>query len=159
MKRIGKVALCLGLSFGMFATEQVTPLKIEAKKKTKLYQIGQTAQVKGMKITVNSIREIGATALESPEEGKTFIAVDCTLENTTNEDHSSSSMMWYSMKSQDGRKCDQVLTAELNGSLDTEILSGETVAGEIAYEVPTEGSLYFTYKPSFGKGSVRIQVR
>ncbi len=158
MKQIGKLALCFGLAFGLFATEQVAPLKIEAKK-IKVYQIGQTAEVKGIKITVNSIREIDATALETPEDGKTFIAVDCTLENTSNKDQSSSSMLWYSMKGQDGRKCDQVLSAELNGSLDTEVLSGETVAGEIAYEVPTEGSLYLTFRPAFARKSVRIQVR
>ena len=158
MKRFGKIALCLGLSLGMFTTIDSSNFTIEAKAK-KPYQIGQTVKVKGMKITVNGIRDVGVTPLESPEDGKMFLAVDCTIENDTSNDVTSSSIMWYSVKGDDGRKCDQIISAELNGSLDTDIASGEVVAGEVCYEVPTEGSLYLTFKPTFSTKSARIQIR
>ncbi|WP_317437400.1 DUF4352 domain-containing protein [Thomasclavelia spiroformis] len=136
-------------------TEQTTEKK-EEKKEKEIYDIGETAEVDGIKITVNSTRI--DEGIISAENGKQYFVLDITLENTTDEEFSSSSMMCYELKDADGRKIDMSIGANLNGSLDTSVAPGEKAVGEIAFETSPEGELTLRFTPNL-TDSVRIKVR
>lgn len=165
MKRFLSLFLVLGLVFGVAACSSDSDdskkddNKEEAKKEEKkVPTIGDTVEVEGIKITVNSTRISTGSDISKPDEGMEWIVLDITLENTTDEALSSSSLLSYTLKDGDGRKQDIEIFADLNGSLDTEVEAGGKATGEIAFSTKPGSSLTLTYKPGFGD-SVQIKIR
>ena len=130
--------------------------KATQKEEKKDYKVGDTAEVDGIKIKVNKVRT--DKGIIEADKGKEYFIMDITLENTTDEDLSSSSVMCFELKDADGRKQDQSLSVDLNGNMDTTVSAGEKATGEIAYEVKKKSKLTLTYTPKFGD-SVKINVR
>lgn len=165
MKKILSVLLCLVILCGVSAcssdeeeTKKDKKDKTEEKKKTE-YAIGETAEVKGIKITVNSTR-IDEGLFGASDDGTVYFVMDITLENTTDEEFSSSTMLCYTLKDIDGRKQELTIGANTNGSLDTQIEPGEKGTGEIAFKAAPEGQLTLTFKPnSFENDKAKFIVR
>lgn len=155
MKKVFSLLLVAVLGFVLVGcgSETKTDKKKEEKKD---YTIGETASVDDIKITVNSTRN--DAGIFAPEEGTVYFVLDITLENTGDEDFTSSSMMSFKLKDADGREQDLSIGANLNGSMDTDVPAGEKASGEIAFETAPEGQLVLTYTPGFGD-KVKINVR
>lgn len=160
MKKLFTAFLCAFMIFGLVGCggsekpeeENNEPVKTE-------YAIGETAEVDGIKITVNSTR-VDEGLFGGSDDGTIYFVLDITLENTTDETFASSSMMCYELKDGDGRKQDLTVGANLNGSLDTEIDPGEKGAGEIAFKTNPEGTLVLTFTPgAFSSEKVKFVVR
>lgn len=159
MKKILSLLLVLGLCVGLTGCgsgDSTDNTQQEEKVEKKEYGIGDTAEVEGIKITVNSTR-IDEGIFSAPE-GKQYFVLDISLENTTDEDFVSSSLMCYEIKDGDGREENVSIGANLNGSLDTTIAPGEKGIGEIAFETAPEGDLTLKFTPMLDK-SVSIKVR
>ena len=137
--------------------EKDEPTKEVIEEKT-YYAIGETAESDGIKITVNSTR-IDEGIFSAAEAGKQYFVMDITLENTRKKEFSSSSMMSFDVKDQEGRKQSLSISANLNGSMDTKIAPGEKAVGEIAFEVPVGGELTLYYNPGLTSDTIKIKVR
>lgn len=153
---IGIIGAAMGGSDKEDSDKKDSPKTEQKEEKKDTYAIGETAEIDGIKITVNSTRiDEGIIAAD---EGKQYFVMDISLENTRDDKFSSSSLLCYELKDADGRKVDMSVTANLNGSLDTSVEPGEKATGEIAFETATEGELTLKFTPGFGD-SIKFKVR
>lgn len=152
---------CLGLSAcsddsSSTKDKDKTAQKEDSKKK--VYGIGETAEVKGIRIKVNATRI--DDGVYPAKDGKQYFVMDITITNNTKKTFDSSSMLCYTLKDGDGRKMELSIGAKLNGSMDMQVEPGESGTGEIAFEVAPEGKLVLIFSPdAFNNDGVRFQVR
>lgn len=136
----------------------------QSKKKAQVYGIGETVEVDGLKITVNSSQDTDEADqyhnASKLNEGETYNILDVTVENDTDEEVTISSMMSFDIKDENGRKGSYVMATRNNGQMDGKVLPGDKLSGELVYQVPRNGelNLYFTTS-GFGGKTVKIKVR
>lgn len=106
--------------------------------KTKTFKVGDIIKLKNYKVTVNKVYIINPTDILTPNDGNEFLGVDCTIENTSNEQQSLSSIMMFKVVDKDGRSCEYSLSgvsAANAGQLDGDIGVGRKITGVYAVEV------------------------
>lgn len=162
MKKLLALFLCSVLALGLAGCSekegeaQKGDGETSQEEEKSVYAVGETAEVDGIKITVNSTRV--DEGLLPAKDGKIHFVLDITLENTKDSEYSSSSLLCYEVKDGDGRKQSMSITANLNGTMDTKVAPGEKETGEIAFETDPEGALTLTFTPAMGD-SVQFNVR
>lgn len=129
------------------------------------YAVGETADINGVKITVNSATSTDEadpqfnTAAQL-EEGETYEVIDATVENNTDDTVNISSAMSFELKDADGRKANFKLPMGGNGQLDGQIDPGEKLSGELVYGVPRDGELVLKFKPDvLSSDNAKFKVR
>lgn len=104
------------------------------------FKLNEAAIFPKLKITANEIKESQGNDYFKPAEGKTFIGVQFTVENLSDEDQYISSMLLFDSYV-DGIKCDYSANANISisdGTLDGTLSSGKKMQGYYAVEVPTD---------------------
>ena len=104
--------------------------------------VGDTAEYKGVKVTLNSIAESKGSEYNKPADGNVFLLVNFTIENNTDSDLAVSSMLSFDAY-QDGYSTNYSLSALLEKTgeqLDGTIAPGKKMQGTIGYEVPVDYS-------------------
>lgn len=104
--------------------------------------VGDTAEYKGVKVTLNSITESKGSQYNKPADGNVFLLVNFTIENNTDSDLDISSMLLFDAY-QDGYSTNLSLSAlaEKQGEqLDGTIAPGKKMQGSVGYEVPANYS-------------------
>ncbi|MHB7979322.1 DUF4352 domain-containing protein [Clostridium sporogenes] len=107
--------------------------------KSKVFKIGDVVKLKDFKVTVNKLYKVKGDELSQPQPGNEFIAVDCSVENISNEQQAVSSVMMFKVVDKDGRECEESiggLTAAKAGQMDGEIGPGRKITGVYVVEVP-----------------------
>ena len=107
--------------------------------KSKVFKIGDVVKLKDFKVTVNKLYKVNGDELSQPQPGNEFIAVDCSVENISNEQQAVSSVMMFKVVDKDGRECEESiggLTAAKAGQMDGEIGPGRKITGVYVVEVP-----------------------
>ena len=107
--------------------------------KSKVFKIGDVVKLKDFKVTVNKLYKVKGDELSKPQPGNEFIAVDCSVENISNEQQAVSSVMMFKVVDKDGRECEESiggLTAAKAGQMDGEIGPGRKITGVYVVEVP-----------------------
>lgn len=102
------------------------------------FGVGDTAEYKGVKVTLNSIKESNGSQFNKPTDGNVFLLVNFTIENNTDTDLAVSSMLSFDAY-QDGYSTNMSLSALIEKSgeqLDGTIAPGKKMQGTIGYEVP-----------------------
>ena len=102
------------------------------------FGVGDTAEYKGVKVTLNSITESNGSQFNKPTDGNVFLLVNFTIENNTDTDLAVSSMLSFDAY-QDGYSTNMSLSALIEKSgeqLDGTIAPGKKMQGTIGYEVP-----------------------
>ncbi|HAM30180.1 MAG TPA: hypothetical protein DCP49_01995 [Erysipelotrichaceae bacterium] len=137
----------------------------EATKETakSVYGVGETAEVNGVKITVNSAETVDqvddmVNTADRLDEGSKYEVIDITIDNQSDEAIKVSSMVSFELKDQDGRSADYQLPMG-DGQLDGEVDQGDKLSGQQIYQVPAEGELILTYRTGLGGDKVKFQVR
>ena len=127
----------------------------------KEYSVGETAEIDGLKVTLNSVRNLEGDDIISPDEGTEWIVVDFTFENTNDESKYVGGIFEITMRDGDGREKDQNIWGDLEGSVDGDIPAGEKLSGEKSFVIKgDEESLYVYYKPSFStKDAIKFVVK
>lgn len=103
------------------------------------FGVGDTAEYRGVKVTLNSVEESNGSQFNKPTDGNVFLLVNFTIENSTDSDLVISSLMCFDAY-QDGYATNLSLTALLEKSgnqLDGTVAPGKKMQGYIGYEVPT----------------------
>lgn len=107
--------------------------------------VGDTADVDGVKVTLNSVTETSGTDFIKPEDGNTFVLCNFTIQNDSDTDLSISSMLCFEAYCDDtsvsldmvGLSTDEAKQA---GQLDGDVASGKNMSGVVCYQVPTSYS-------------------
>lgn len=114
------------------------------------FEIGETAEVDGVKITINGTRILEGDDFFEPDEGTQWIAVDFTFENTTDESVYIAGIFDIALKDENGREKEMNIWGDLSGSVDGDVLPHEKLSGEKSFVITgEEANLYIYYKPTF----------
>lgn len=100
--------------------------------------IGENMQAEDVVYKVNSFRTSNGDDFSQPDEGYTYYIFDVEVENNSSESVPVSSMMTFNLYDGQGYEQKIALLSDLKGSMDDEVLPGNKLRGEIAYEVPID---------------------
>ena len=104
------------------------------------FALKETAVFDDMKITAEEIKESEGKKYFEPEKGKVFVGVKFTVENTSDEEITVSSLLLFDAYADD-IKAEQSFTASTvftDGNLDGTIAPGKKLVGWYSLEVPKE---------------------
>lgn len=115
----------------------------------------------GVEFTATKTRISSGSDYMKPKDGFEFLVIEINLKNVNNKVFSVSSIMNFELKDGDGRTLSQSYFVDVNGKLDGSIYPDEQMTGEIAYEVPKDGSaLYLYFKTDyFQNNAIKLKVR
>lgn len=157
MKKIISLLLVLLLGLSLVACSSEEEGKEESLT-DKVFGLNETADLDGLKFTVTGAEERSQEYLEA-DEGKVYYVLEIAIQNDRDDDFASSSLMCYSIFDEDGREYDTALFTDLNGDLDGTVEAGGKRVGEIAFEVPSEGTLTLNITPDLMGDTIKIAVR
>lgn len=127
------------------------------------FAIGDTVQAGNLQLVVHSFREVPGTTIFHPDPGDRFAAVDLTLTNTSSSPLSVSSLLQMKLIDSGGQSYNLHLGAQAAAGTsppDGELSPGESVRGEVAYQIPQDAQgLVFEFDPNLiGYGKVRVAL-
>lgn len=120
------------------ATPESTKENDNKKNEPKVFNVGDTVELKNFKFAVNKVYGVEGNQFSKPKEGNEFIAIDCTLENTSDKEQSVSSILMFKVVDKEGRACEYSLlgqAAAKAGQLDGNIAPGRKLTGVYVIEV------------------------
>lgn len=88
-------------------------------------------------ITVNSAKTHGATDIDQPKSGDTYLVIDMTFKNVSSSEQTLSSLLQLSLKDSTGQKYDNTIASFASQPPDGKVEAGDVVRGQVVYEVPT----------------------
>lgn len=131
--------------------EQENDDEAKKKKETEKLKIGDTVNFDGLKITLNSVTADSGSEFEKPEEDR-FLIVDMTVENTTEEPQTVSSLMNVSLRDDDDYEYTTALYTGVKAQLDGEVAPGDKLRGQIAFDVPKSKNYSLIFGDPFTSG-------
>jgi hypothetical protein len=155
-----------GKVFVELGDEPVTldpPEEIAGEQAVDAYAVGDVIEIGQMALTVNEVTYPAGDDFNQPDEGKKFVVVDVTFENKASEAKTLSTIMQMTLKDTTGQgyDVDLMATAVADGSSpDGEIAPGETIRGQVGYQVPEDAEdLMFVFDADvFGHGKVFVEL-
>ena len=132
-----------------------------AEKKNEFY-VGETAELKGVSVTLVNVTESTGSAYNTPTDGNVFVLCEFEIENNFDKEITVSSMMSFEAYCDD-YACSYSITALMEkgnkNQLDGTVAAGKKFNGVIGYEVPTDWSeLEIRFTPNFWSGKDIIFV-
>jgi hypothetical protein len=155
----GKVFVNLGSEPKMVEA----PSEIPGEKELETYSIGESIEMNDMVLTVNEVSSPAGDQFTKPSEGYKFLVVDLTLINNSSTAVNISSLMQMFVKDSAGRKFDVDIWATTAGggtTPDGEYAPGETIRGQVGYEVPADETQFiFVFEADFwGTGKILVDL-
>lgn len=143
------------------AETTVDTQKADNDKKTE-FNVGETAQLKGVNATLVNVSESAGSAYNKPADGNVFVLCEFEIENTSNKELNVSSMMSFEAYCDD-YTCTYSLPALLEkadkNQLDGTVATGKKFNGIIGYEVPAEwNELEIHFTPDIFTGKEMVFV-
>ena len=151
-------------------TERAANAQPTASPQFQVFNIGDTVRLGDLHITVNSVRVSLGDDFFTPEEGNYFIYVDVTFRNEGNKPEVVSSLLSMEIRDAEGRSYDvdlSAVTAADSPSPDGEIAQGDTIRGEVGFQLPVSatdltwrfsGNLFQLGQAIFSLGNVAVPV-
>lgn len=141
----GKVFVDLGVEPGKVEP----PVSIAGESSQQTYNVGDVIAMGTTAITVNQVLYPAGDQFNQPNPGNKFLVIDLTIQNQSATANSFSSMLQTSLKDASAQKYDVDLMASVasgSSSPDGEIAPGETLRGQIGFQVPaTATGLVFVF--------------
>ena len=88
-------------------------------------------------VTINSAQPHGATDMDQPKSGNTYLVVDATFKNISSSEQDLSSLLQLSLKDSTGQKYDETVTTFAQQPPDGKVAAGDVSRGQVVYEVPS----------------------
>ena len=134
-------------------TEQATAPEKEDKT---TFLVGETAELKGVQVTLASVTENNGSAYNKPTDGNVFVLCEFEIANNSDNEINISSMMSFDAYCDD-YACTFSLTALMEkgnkNQLDGTVAAGKKFNGVVGYEVPTDWKeLEINFTPDFWSG-------
>lgn len=114
-----------------------------SEEKKEYFDVGETAESGGVKMTLMSITESTGSKYIKPNDGYVFLQCNFEIDNNSDKDLSISSILCFETYV-DGYSTSQSITGLLNGDggkvdqLDGSVAASKKMKGTIAYEVPKD---------------------
>lgn len=120
------------------------------------FYVGETAELKGVNVTLASVTESTGSAYNAPTEGNVFVLCEFEIANESNKEITVSSMMSFEAYCDD-YTCTFSLGALMEkgnkNQLDGTVAAGKKFNGVVGYEVPTDWKeLEVIFTPDFWSG-------
>lgn len=109
--------------------------------------IGEKIERDGYEIILNSAKFASAGEFFEPDNGQ-FLILNLAITNRSSEDMNVSSLGNFQLQGSDLYLYSIAFGADTKGSLDTSLLSGKAIRGEIAYDVPELASYELMFRPT-----------
>lgn len=143
MKKILVVMLAVAMVFAFAACGSDEP---EEEVKTE-FAIGEVADVDGVKYTVTEVTYSQGDEWDSPAEGKEYVIVNVSIENTSEEDASYNTFDWtmVNAQGQEDETSFSIIDTDTNLGSGT-LKPGGTKSGTMVFEEPKDdGALKLLY--------------
>ncbi|PYZ92009.1 hypothetical protein CR194_17590 [Salipaludibacillus keqinensis] len=114
--------------------------------------IGKTVDFNGLHVTVKEARKYEGDGDWEVPENDFFIILDVSIENKTDEEANVSTMLQMDLVDPDGYAQGIDFMVDTRGSLDGEVGSDRTMAGEIAFDVEEADFYEFIFEDPFMSG-------
>lgn len=104
---------------------------------TKHFKVGDQVKVGDTYVvTVNSVKTSQGDDITQPKSGNTFLIVDVTIKNVSNQSQDISSELNFDLKDSTGQKYTETIV-DNETPPDGTVQSGDLLRGQLSYEVPT----------------------
>ena len=130
--------------------------KEEVKEEKNAFYVGETAELKGVSITLVNVAESTGSQFNTPTDGNVFVLCEFEIANNSNKEINVSSMMSFEAYCDD-YACTFSLSALMEkgnkNQLDGTVAAGKKFNGVIGYEVPADWQeLEVRFTPDFWSG-------
>jgi Domain of unknown function (DUF4352) len=124
----------------------------------KTYKVGDQVQSGDFVFTVNSVRNDQGSQFFKPKDGHVYKVANVTIENKSKDRTNISTLLQMYLKDAESTKfTPTVITSDTTGQVDGELLAGEKVKGDVAFEVPsTATGLKFYFTPEWLSGGTIV---
>jgi hypothetical protein len=113
--------------------------------------IGSTQKVGDAEVTVHGVRESAGEQYFKPKTGMKWVIVDVSAKNVGDNAYNLSSLLQAKLRDVDARNYTITVGPQTVGDFDGTIAAGDTLRGEVAFEVPVDAKgLTFVFGQSFG---------
>ncbi|WP_322822245.1 DUF4352 domain-containing protein [Chloroflexus sp.] len=126
-----------------------------------VFNVGESVQVGDLVVTVNEVTSPPGDRFSQPDDGYRFVLVDVTIENRGDRSRFLSSIQTSIKDAQGYRYTGDITATSLatGGRIDGELPAGQTVRGQIGFEVPADASeLRFVFDPDL-IGGTPVSIR
>ena len=120
------------------ATMQPTVAQTPTQAANSALGIGQTTRVGDLQLTLNKAR-IGQGF---PSDGNQVLECDFTVKYVGTNTYDLSTLLQFQIFGSDSRKYNVTIATDGNGTLDGTLAAGQTLSGEVAFEVPVNAAPY-----------------
>ncbi|MGH2535932.1 MAG: DUF4352 domain-containing protein, partial [Candidatus Promineifilaceae bacterium] len=139
------------------------PAELLGERQVPTSSIGEAISLGDLVLTVNGTSSPEGDDFNRPDEGFKFLVVDFSLANQGSTAESVSSLLQTSIKDATGQEYDIDLMASVAGggsTPDGEIAAGETIRGQVGFQVPADATdLVFVFDAEvFGQGKVFVDL-
>ena len=117
---------------------------------------GDTAELKNIIVTLNSVKTNKGGQYISPEDGNVFVVCSFEIENQTNEDLAISSLLSFEAYADDYKVSISIpaMSSSSEIQLDGSVASGKKMSGVVGYEVPEDWETFeISYSPGIWSSS------
>jgi len=126
---------------------------------TEVLNVGQTGEIDGVKVTLHSVRRTEQGSLSSADEGKEYVIVKLTFENTTSEVKIVISGAQFAVRDDAGTEYNVDLFADTKSTPDGDIQAKGKLEGESVFQVPKNArGLVFEYTPLLSEGKLQFKL-
>ena len=121
-------------------------------------QPGESGTIDGIQVTYQSARREDSGILP-PDEGNEYLILAFEITNTNAEETTISTLLQFGLEDQTGEEFTLALFADIENGLDGELAGGDTIRGEVAFEVPQgSGPFIVSYDDFLSDSPLRWQV-
>lgn len=124
---------------------------------TKHFKVGDQVKVgDNFVVTVNSVKTSQGDDITQPKSGDTFLIVDVTVKNVSNQSQDISSALNFDIQDATGQKYTETI---VDGETppDGTVQPGDLLRGQLSYEVPaSQKSFEFSFQDVIGGGDEAI---
>jgi len=120
--------------------------------------IGDTIVGEDYSITLNGARYSTSGILGSEPSNDKYLVLDVTVENSSSEELSVSTLLMMELQGSDSRRYDIAIFAETDSPMDGSVPPQGQLRGEVAFDVKELDEYTFSYKNGLLADSVRFNV-
>lgn len=151
----------VSVALGDDPVRQEPPATIPGERPITVFNVGESVQVGDLVITVNEVTSPPGEGFNQPDDGYRFVLVDVTIENRGDRSRFLSSIQTWIKDAQGYCYTENITATSLatGGRIDGELPAGQTVRGQIGFEVPADASeLRFVFDPDV-IGGTPVSIR
>lgn len=166
VKKIGIVVAAIvvlgavgsAMSGGSDTDKKDDPKQQEEKKE--FYAVNETAELKNQKFTVTKVEKSSGSDFDKPKEGKEYVIVTVSVENTS-DDTISYNPFYFKMQNSQGQIESQAFTiVDSDTSLKSgDLAAGGKIEGTIAFEQPVDDADLTLIYTSATIGGEEVKVK